>query len=178
MSKEYQSLLHGSQTVEPEGYVVHIYNKEDKHIVSVKDKFQLYFTAHKPNSRSHIEHAKEIMNSDEFALVRERLAKFRAKPPIKSLIEEDVQWFIDICNWNIENYSLQKDVAIYWNRPENRARITEKETMMNTKIMEHHTHLRDKCLGKGFSVIMKAFQNKSFDPEVIWTFMTKLFNWE
>jgi hypothetical protein len=82
------------------------------------------------------------MNSDEFALVRERLAKFRAKPPIKSLIEEEVQWFIDICNWNIENYSLQKDVAIYWNRPENRARITEKETMMNTKIMEHHTHLQ------------------------------------
>lgn len=178
MSMEYHSLLHGSQTVEPEGYVVHIYDSEDRHIVSVKDKFQIYFTAHKPNSRSHIEHAKEIMNSDEFALVRERLAKFRAKPPIRSLIEEEVKWFIDTCRWNIENYSIQKDVAIYWNRVENRKLITDKEILINTKVMEHYTHLKEKCIGKGFSVIMKAFQNRSVDDEIVWTFMTKLFNWE
>lgn len=178
MGKEYMSLLHGSQTVEPEGYVVHIYDSENNHVVSVKDKFQIYFTAHKPNSRSHIEHAKEIMNSDEFALVRERLAKFRAKPPIRSLVEEEVSWFVDICKWNKETFSSQKDVAIYWNKLENRARLSEKEKVINTKIMEHYTHLNDKCINKGFGVLMKVYSGSVSDPEAIWTFMAKLFNWE
>jgi hypothetical protein len=112
----YEKLLNGSLEEEPEGYVISIFDGELWY--PIKYKHKIYYVAHKPESKHNMEMAKEITSNSKYALLKNRLAKFREKPSIEEiLLEIDFtnKFKLIIENAYINNdLSSKKNWAIYW----------------------------------------------------------------
>ena len=108
----FNKLLEGDQYIEPEGYVLHI-KGENGEWISVKDKYELYYTAHKPNSKHNLKMALELSSNPKYKLVCERLAKFRYKPSIKEILSTELVNEVDnIKQIIISTSSLNESVAV------------------------------------------------------------------
>ena len=93
-SNSYKELLQGNEQVEPEGFVVHIFDDANRRWFPIKYKFDLYYVAHKPNSVKNQPLAKKMVEEPQFASVIKRFMKFREKPTMATLLNQ--------CNYTIQ----------------------------------------------------------------------------
>ncbi len=115
VNDNYNKLLDGDNEIEPEGYVVHIFDEINNKWYPIKLKYNFYYVAHKPNSKKNQESAKEILEDSKYEKLRNRLYKFRNKPDLKDLLLSNIElWFstLDIIDDSV--YNSKKDWAIYW----------------------------------------------------------------
>jgi hypothetical protein len=151
----YNRLIEGDEIIEPEGYVVHIIDGEKW--LPIKLKYEFYYIAHKPDSKNNREKAKLIAEDPKFELLRKRLAKFRDRAPIETLIGEKIQSFID--SLTINSQDCEKKVwAIHWNS--NKKELDEFGELIEKIVIEQHEYLKDKIRGKIFNVLMKLHNEK------------------
>jgi hypothetical protein len=123
----HQELLEGNMTVEPEGFVLHIYG-EDGEWVPIKFKFREYYAGHKPESKHNLEMAQKLSSDSKYDILRKRLAKFREKPSVQTLIERSIddletiqRFYQDIISsgqFGLDQTKpiLPKDWAMYWTK--------------------------------------------------------------
>ena len=146
----YQKLIEGDEIIEPEGYVLHI---QDGDIwLPIKLKYEFYYIAHKPDSKNNREKAKVIAEDPKFELLRKRLAKFRERAPIESLISSQIQEFINGMTINSQECE-KKEWAVHWNKRKNELDLFGE--MIEKIVIEHHEYLKDKIKNKIFNVLMK-----------------------
>jgi hypothetical protein len=160
--ENYQKLLKGDKEIEPEGYVLWLSDGEKEY--PIKDKYPFYYMAHKPNSVRYYEEAKEFEKNPEYALLRERLAKFRAKPSIASLCMDLLKTWIKTIPSLIEIGNTKKHWAIYWKSHIND--VDEASNMIREVVAPHYPKLKINL----FNIIMKLydqFQAGQVTPELI-----------
>jgi CRISPR/Cas system-associated endonuclease Cas3-HD len=122
----YAELLNGNSIIEPEGFVIHLFDNEKW--IPIKYKYSLYYVAHKPDSIKNQDKAKDMMTNPIYEKILPRLLKFRDKPSVNSIIESfDFQNQILSC---LEKFSGQtkKDWAIFWKNEQN---LTEIQTLLS-----------------------------------------------
>jgi hypothetical protein len=152
----YQKLLDGDQEIEPEGYVIHIYDTATGEWFPLKDKYPFYYLAHKPNSERYKEEAKEFEINPKYDALRARLAKFRTKLPIRALCEDLVEaWVKTIPNpTNPEpNLSTKKHWAMYWKTQVEA--LNEASNAITEAVIPHYPTLKNKI--HLFPFIMKCY---------------------
>ena len=147
----YDKLLNGDNVVEPEGYVLHIF--DNNKWLPIKLKYDFYYIAHKPDSKNNREKAKKINEDDVFKLLRNRLAKFRDRPSIESIISSQINEFIQ--SFTISPFVDRKEWAIHWNSKKPELDIFGEK--IETIIIQHHEYMKDKIRHKIFNVLMKLY---------------------
>ena len=103
----------GDESVEPEGCVVHIIDKEKW--FPFKYKYDFYYVAHKPTQNRNKEFAKRIMENETYTNLKNRLAKFRHKPTLEECIKSvaSKEWLNKINNWPEEVKTDRKRFSFY-----------------------------------------------------------------
>lgn len=154
INKKEQELLEGSSEVEPEGYVIHIFDHFNKVWLPIKYKHDFYYMAHKPYSKRYITKIEEFRSDKKYDLLRQRLLKFRNKKPLKDFIEEIIDNF-DIINkinslMEGKNFSTKKDWVLFWQSKKDELEGVVKIFIENTK--EFYPDFKIKLLGIIFSL--------------------------
>jgi putative nucleotidyltransferase with HDIG domain len=162
-SKNHERLLEGDESIEPEGYVVHIFGK-DGIWLPVKLKYEFYYIAHKPDSKHNREKAKAISEDPKYEKLRNRLAKFRNAIPVETLIGEDVRQFLlkipaETLTWD------RKHWALFW--IERKQELGEFGEKLETLVTAHMSYMKGKLATRVFDVLMKMFKGPMTDTEFI-----------
>ena len=150
-------LILGDTDLEPEGCVVHIFPQEagptndalyepltqgQKRWYPVKLKHDFYYVAHKPNKASNFDFVQELMHNPEYEKLRERLAKCREKPSVESLLLPLTQGqslvTFELFKSTVEASQTKREMAIFWNQPENKAKTEELQKMCEHVLKEHY----------------------------------------
>ena len=109
--------LKGDLSVEPEGYVVTIVNTMTKEQIPFKLKYPFYYIAHKPNTNRNAKASQEISTNPKYDLLRNRLAKFREKVELTTLLSDLapklVSYYLSFIIPNQE-FSSKRDWALFW----------------------------------------------------------------
>ncbi len=84
----YTELLKGDDNIEPEGFVVHIFDEPNNLWFPIKYKYELYYIAHKPTTARNQEIAKKILEDPQYTAVIKRFLKFREKPALSTLLNQ------------------------------------------------------------------------------------------
>jgi hypothetical protein len=179
----YDKLLDGDQDIEPEGYVLHIIT-EDGEWIPIKDKYELYYTAHKPSSKNNLKMALELSSNPKYKLICERFAKFRYKPSIKDILSLDL---VDIINdikqtillttslsetttsTNLDTsvYLSKKKWACYWKNKTNINILQEKFTQIKDNLVPYYNQFKDLDIEKRiFPFLMKLYEKLSLDKSI------------
>lgn len=150
-SQNYEELLNGDEEIEPEGYVVHIYG-ENGTWLPVKLKYEFYYVAHKPESKFNRERARLIAQDDKFEKLRKRLAKFRNRPSLETLLTDPVSEFIsriptEYITWD------RKTWALYWKK--NIDLVNQLGGKIAETVSGHYPYMVDRLRSRPFSVLMK-----------------------
>ncbi len=151
--KAHERLLDGSEVDEPEGYVVWI----DKTNIGIKLKHPEYYVAHKPYSEKNIKKAKQIEFDPIYSKLKTRLVKFRPKPPIEDLINDNI---LDVNNIFILHKHLltsRKDWAIYWKSQEHQ--INKILDILENNLTVYYPIYKNQIKNKGFKLAIKYFEN-------------------
>ena len=85
----HKDLLDGDDTVEPEGFVITIIGI-DGELIRIKFKYIEFYAGHKPNSKHNLIMAQELASNPKYSILKERLAKFKEKPSVRTLVENCV----------------------------------------------------------------------------------------
>lgn len=154
----YAELLNGNTTIEPEGFVVHLFDGETW--IPIKYKYALYYIAHKPDSIKNQNFAKELMTNPIYEKVIPRLLKFREKPPIKSFLE-NVNFTTNIISC-LDKFTGQtkKDWALFWKNEQNLSEITILLTQVIEQIKLEYPYV-DGFEKNAFKFVMLLFDYKS-----------------
>jgi len=165
----HQRLLDGSLEDEPEGYVVWINNTN----IGIKLKHFEYYAAHKPYKGRNYEMANKIENSEEYEKLKERLIKFRFKPPLNDILNEHFTEIIEILKEKKKMLDTKKQWAQY---------VFEKKCLdetlkifinINNIINEYYSQLTNKFLNKQFSILMDYFLNdENYIDHIIKKYLT------
>lgn len=152
-NENYDKLIAGDMDLEPEGYVVHIFDNETDKWFPIKLKYKFYYIAHKPNSLRNKETAKQIEKSDDYKLLRQRLAKFRDIPKLRNLIKDQLKEILNELNFN-QKLDDKKTYAVYWNN-----RKSELENY-NQELYETYYMYYPSIKINLLSIIMKLYQSE------------------
>jgi putative nucleotidyltransferase with HDIG domain len=153
--QNYEKLLDGDTTIEPEGYVVHMFTDSGEWM-PVKLKYDFYYVAHKPNTKMNKEKSKAMWEEEKYSKIRTRLAKFRDKPSIAQCLENaKIKEVLD------EFYvgapmETRKDFAI-WCHQEDKKKDIDEISCRIIQAMKEHYYLRKINL---FAVIMCLYPDK------------------
>lgn len=160
MEDQYQELLQGSMHVEPEGYVVHVL-VDGQWITAVKYKYRLYYAAHKPESRLQREYAEKLQLDSTFALVRERLVRFRTVTPLAELLRDT---FDQLKEWAQTSSTLSLSVKEYYlslQSDEVKQRMTRLGDEITSVTALHYPGLRPRPNILGW--LMKIYKDRTHD---------------
>ncbi len=149
-------LLDGSESDEPEGYVVWFGDTN----IGVKLKHPEYYVAHKPYSKKNAEKAKHIEFSDDYAKLRPRLIKFKPKPPIRDLIDANLKIVYEIFNENLDNLVTRKTWAMFWKNENNVKQIDELFGIIESSITTYYPQFKNTIRDRGFNMAMEYFEKQ------------------
>ena len=149
-------LLAGSETDEPEGYVVWLGDTN----IGIKLKHPEYYIAHKPYSNKHIEKAKQIEFSPEYSKLRTRLLKFQPKPPIIDLVDRDLDFVLDLFLDNYRYLNSKKNWACFWKELVNCSKINQILQSIESNIVVYYPQFRNSLKDRGFSIAMDYFDKR------------------
>lgn len=137
INKKEHELLEGSSEVEPEGYVIHIFDHNNAVWLPIKYKHDFYYMAHKPYSKRYVSKIDEFRSDKKYELLRQRLLKFRNKKPLKDFVEEIIDNFdiINKINSLIEGkeFPTKKDWVLFWQSKKNELDDISKIFITSTK---------------------------------------------
>jgi hypothetical protein len=153
----HKRLLDGSLDDEPEGYVVWIDNTN----IGIKLKHLEYYAAHKPYKPRNYEMANEIENSEKYKKLKGRLIKFRYKPPLIDILNENFFQLLEILKDKRKNLYTKKEWAKYWYEKKNLEETLKIFININNIINEYYPPLSNKLLNKQFGILMDYFINNN-----------------
>lgn len=149
-------LLDGSESDEPEGYVIWFGNTN----IGIKLKHPEYYVAHKPYSKKNMEMAKHIEFSSDYAKLRPRLIKFKPKPPIRDLINENLKNILNIFNSNLDKLVTRKTWALFWKIDKNINELNDLFDIIESSITTYYPQYRNTIKGIGFGIAMDYFEKR------------------
>jgi hypothetical protein len=149
-------LLAGSELDEPEGYVVWLANTN----LGIKLKHLEYYVAHKPYSKKNMEMAKKIEFDPEYSKLKTRLLKFRPKPPIKDLVEKNLNFILDLFVNNYEYLSSKKNWALRWKEQKLINELNQILEIVESDIIVFYPQFKNSIKEKGFSIAMDYFDKR------------------
>jgi hypothetical protein len=149
-------LLDGSESDEPEGYVVWLGDTN----IGIKLKHLEYYVAHKPYSKKNIQMAKHIEFSEEYSKLRPRLIKFKPKPPLKDLIGKNLDYILDLFLDNYKYLNSKKNWAIFWKDDKNIKEINEILEIIESNINVYYPQFKNSLKEKGFGLAMDYFDKR------------------
>lgn len=149
-------LLAGSESDEPEGYVVWLADTN----LGIKLKHPEYYVAHKPYSKKNLEMAKKIEFDPEYSKLKLRLLKFRPKPPIKDLVEKNLDIVIDMFISNYKYLNSKKNWAIRWKEPDLINELEHVFELIETDIVVFYPQFKRSIKDKGFNLAMEYFDKR------------------
>ena len=149
-------LLDGSESDEPEGYVVWLADTN----IGIKLKHLEYYIAHKPYSKKNIQMAKHIEFSEEYSKLRARLIKFKPKPPLIQLIGKNFDYIIDQFLDNYKYLNSKKNWAIFWKDDKNIKEINEILDIIESNITVYYPQFKNTLKEKGFNLAMDYFDKR------------------
>ena len=149
-------LLDGSESDEPEGYVVWLSDTN----IGIKLKHLEYYVAHKPYSKKNIQMAKHIEFSEEYSKLRPRLIKFKPKPPLIHLIGKNFDYIIDLFLDNYKHLNSKKNWAIFWKDDKNIKEINEILNIIESNITVYYPQFKNTLKEKGFNLAMDYFDKR------------------
>ena len=149
-------LLDGSESDEPEGYVVWLSDTN----IGIKLKHLEYYVAHKPYSKKNIQMAKHIEFSDEYSKLRKRLVKFKPKPSLTTLIGKNLDFIIDLFLDNYKYLNSKKNWAVFWNNDKNINEINQILKTIESNITVYYPQFKNSLKEKGFSLAMDYFDKR------------------
>jgi hypothetical protein len=149
-------LLAGSESDEPEGYVVWLSDTN----IGIKLKHLEYYVAHKPYSKKNIQMAKQIEFSEEYSKLRQRLIKFKPKPPIANLIGKNLDLIMDLFLDNCKYLNSKKNWAVFWNSDINIKTINQILEIIESNITTHYPQFKNSLKEKGFNLAMDYFDKR------------------
>lgn len=192
----FERLLDGDETMEPEGYVLHIfgYPNDTRHYhhvegeklnavewLPIKYKYKLYYTAHKPESKHHLEMALELSSNPKYKTICQRLAKFRAKPSVQQIFEDNlilcdrlaeqiqiagkeilkISSFDEVIEGDREKMIItKKDWALYWRQEEKIQTLITPFAMILEQLVAHYDQLKGLVPSKAmFNFLMKSYDH-------------------
>lgn len=154
VNNNYQKLLDGDNEIEPEGYVVHVFDDINNKWYPIKLKYEFYYIAHKPNSKRNQEAAQLISEDDKFKLLRNRLAKFREKPSLESCLKDS------LLEWYNLNLAIDKSIfvdkktwAIYWSKK--RIDLDNASKNIYNNIKDYYPNIQIKL----FDILMRLYDD-------------------
>lgn len=156
----HQRLLEGSED-EPEGFVVWIGDTN----IGVKLKHFEYYAAHKPYSKKNIEMANIIEFDQTYSKLKQRLIKFKPKPPIESLIKEDVEHIHKLFNDPIHFMETKKSWVIFWKQQYNVSQLNDILSSIESTLIQYYPQFRDIFRDKGFQYAMYYYDRKNNNNE-------------
>jgi hypothetical protein len=149
-------LLEGSELDEPEGFVVWLDNTN----IGIKLKHLEYYVSHKPYSKSNIEMAKEIEFSEKYSKLRPRLIKFKPKPPLITLIKNNLDLMLDLFLDNYKHLSSKKNWALFWKEKNNIQQINDILEKIESNVIIYYPQFRNSIKEKGFTITMEYFDKR------------------
>jgi hypothetical protein len=149
-------LLDGSESDEPEGYVVWLANSN----IGVKLKHIEYYVAHKPYSKKNIQMAKHIEFSEEYSKLRPRLVKFKPKPPLDELIGKNFDFVLDLFLDNYKYLNSRKNWALFWKDDKNIKETNEILEIIESNITVYYPQFKNSLKEKGFNLAMDYFDKR------------------
>jgi hypothetical protein len=168
-NNSYKELLQGNEKIEPEGFVVHIFDDMAKCWFPIKYKFDIYYVAHKPNTSKNQEKAKQMVNEPQFAAVIKRFMKFREKPTMISLLNQ--------CNYTAQINQFAKSIfsslnakygktinkgewAKYWKDDPTRIVPLQQIIDLTAQIVSmHYPEYVEKVSEKAFPLLMNLYMH-------------------
>lgn len=152
VNSNYQKLLEGDTEIEPEGYVIHVFDNANDKWYPVKLKYEFYYIAHKPNNKRNQEAALQLTENEKFKLLRNRLVKFREKLSFKSCIINSLsEWYNLNFPVNEVNYEDKKKWANYWGKK--KLALEEQSIIIYNNIKEHYPNKKIKL----FDLLMRCY---------------------
>ena len=180
----YEKLLNGDQIVEPEGYVIHIFNEDLNEWIPIKYKYKIYYTAHKPESKHNLAMALELSSNPQYKLLCQRLSKFREKQSIEQILQlaqtdiSNIRDVIILSNIQLSEprqtpdtlvyVIVKKDWALYWRNKKNISQFFQPMENIKVLLVEHYDQLKDLNIEKFmFNFLMKIYEsfNLSLDSK-------------
>lgn len=149
-------LLDGSESDEPEGYVVWLSDTN----IGIKLKHLEYYVAHKPYSKKNIQMAKHIEFSEEYSKLRPRLIKFKPKPPLIELIGKNFDFILDLFMDNYKYLNSRKNWAVFWKDDKNIKEINEILEIVESNITVYYPQFKNSLNSKGFNLAMDYFDKR------------------
>jgi len=149
-------LLAGSESDEPEGYVVWFGDTN----LGVKLKHPEYYVAHKPYSKKNMEMAKKIEFDEAYAKLKPRLLKFKPKPPIKDLIGKNLDFVTDLFVDNFKYLNSKKNWAIRWKDSTLLAELNSILNQIESDITVYYPQFKKSICDKGFGMAMDYFEKR------------------
>lgn len=164
-NNNYDKLLDGDQEIEPEGYVLHIFDEDEW--IPIKYKYKIFHTAHKPDSKHHLDLARKLVSDPKYKLICNRLAKFREKPSVETIINQVD--FINKLQTIINKYNIitnKKDWAIFWKNSNNIEPIESLFITLKDALCVHYPQYQPKFEKCAFNFIMRLFQKSNYISEL------------
>jgi hypothetical protein len=172
----YKELLQGDDKIEPEGFVVHIFDNVNRCWFPIKYKFDLYYIAHKPNSLKNQGMAKRMVEEPEFASVIKRFMKFREKPTMATLLSQ--------CNYTVQintlaqnNFSVlcaqhnrpptKSEWALYWKA--NAVQLDPLQQVLDSTaqlVSTYYPGYVEKVASRAFNLLMNLYNSLAKTPIV------------
>ena len=163
-------LLAGSESDEPEGYVVWFGDTN----LGIKLKHPEYYVAHKPYSKKNIEMAKKIEFDEAYAKLKSRLLKFKPKPSIKDLVRKHLDYVIDLFANNYKYLCSKKKWAIGWKDIKLLKELNEILALIEKDIIVYYPQFKNSIKEKGFSIAMDYFEKRDNWKEYFFTKYLKI----
>ena len=149
-------LLEGSESDEPEGYVVWLDNSN----IGIKLKHPEYYAAHKPYSKSNAILAKRIEFESEYSKLRPRLLKFKQKPPIEDIILNKLELINEIFLDSFVQLSSKKTWVLHWKIISNVSELNKILNIMEAELIAFYPQFAGCFKDKGFGVAMDYFDKR------------------
>lgn len=166
-NNSYKELLRGNENTEPEGFVVHIFDDVRQCWFPIKYKFDLYYVAHKPNSIKNQGMAKRIVEEPEFASVIKRFMKFREKPTMAALLNQN-NYTTQVNQFVQSNFSAlctrlgqapsKRDWALFWK--ENMAQLDPLQQVLDSNaqlVSTYYPGYVEKVSSRALNLLMNLY---------------------
>jgi len=168
--RNYERLLAGEEVIEPEGYVLHIFDDEEGVWIPIKFKYEIYYAAHKPESKHNLEMSLRLTSDPQYKTLCQRLAKFRAKPSVQEIFNLNISYVEQIKKILTDSVDtilstrpgqrqiMKKDWAGYWKPSANCSELISIFQTLSAFLAEYYTQLGIQITDKlVFNFVMKIF---------------------
>jgi hypothetical protein len=175
-NNSYAELLKGDDNIEPEGFVIHIFDEINNVWFPIKYKYDLYYIAHKPNSAKNQEIAKKIVEDPQYSTVIKRYLKFREKPAMGTLLNQcdyvnKVKNFVMPIFSTLTEQNGKIPTKGEWVKyvKSNTYQIEQLQSIINScaqSVAQHYPEYVEKVSAKAFSLFMCLYMHMVKTPIV------------